>query len=121
MQEEIGQGAPHMMMHPHMQQQQFSQNMQGPGAQPGFQHGMQQQSAQQAGGDQSAQGGQGAAGGVLSGLNTLTPQEKKLFKEIMDNKNTKDPRCKQRIKEILLQNPKIKEFIMNQSKAQQQS
>ncbi len=68
--------------------------------------------------DQSPQEVQG--GGAATGVNSLSQQEKKLLKEIMENKNKRDPRCAQRIKEILIKHPRIKEFIMNQNKAQQQ-
>jgi len=63
---------------------------------------------------------QGGQGGAVTGVNALSQQEKKLLKEIMENKNKRDPRCAQRIKEILIKHPRIKEFIMNQNKAQQQ-
>ncbi len=66
--------------------------------------------------DQS-QGGQGAT----TGINSLSAQERKLLREIMESKNKRDPRSSQRIKEILMKYPKIKEFIMTQSKAQQQA
>jgi len=36
-----------------------------------------------------------------------------LLKEIMENKNKKDPRCVKKIKEILLKNPKIKDYIIS--------
>ena len=91
-----------------MPQQQMMQQQQHPN--------LAQQGMQQAGTPVQEQ----AQGGPLTGINSLTPQEKKLLKEIMENKNKRDPRCAQRIKEILIKHPRIKEFIMNQNKAQQQ-
>jgi len=80
------------------------------------QHQHRQQGMQQGGAPVQDQG----QGGALTGINSLTQQEKNLLKEIMENKKKKDPRCAQRIKEILMKHPRIKEFIMNQNKAQQQ-
>ena len=71
----------------------------------------------QAGQPQMAVQNQGQ-GGPLTDITSLTTQEKKLLKEIMEHKNKKDPRCAQKIKEILQKHPRIKEFILNQNKVQ---
>jgi hypothetical protein len=105
-------GQEEMGMHGHMghpgMMQQHQGMPQGPGQGQNQGHGQ----------DQSPQEVQ--QGGAATGVNSLSQQEKKLLKEIMENKNKRDPRCAQRIKEILIKHPRIKEFIMNQNKAQQQ-
>jgi len=99
--------------------QREGEDMHGHMGHPGMMQQQQQQGGQMQ--DQSLQEAQGGQGqGPATGVNALSQQERKLLKEIMDNKKTKDPRCAQRIKEILLKNPRIKEFIINQGKAQQQ-
>lgn len=82
--------------------------------------GMMQQPQGMPQGQGQDQSPQDVQGGAATGVNSLSQQEKKLLKEIMENKNKRDPRCAQRIKEILIKHPRIKEFIMNQNKAQQQ-
>ena len=63
---------------------------------------------------------QGGQGGAATGVNVLSQQEKELLKEIMQNRKKEDPGCAERIKEVVIKQPRIKEFIMKQNKAQQQ-
>jgi hypothetical protein len=51
-------------------------------------------------------------------FNNLSPQEKKMLKEILELKNKKDPRYSTKIKDILSKYPKIKDFILTQHKNQ---
>lgn len=84
----------------------------GPGDQQpqNFPHGPVQGQAPQPGPSQGPQAG---------GYSDLNPNEKELMKEIMELRTKNDPRCTQRIKEILKNNPKILDFIKNQNKGQQ--
>lgn len=96
-------GGPHMgPMGPvdQQQQQNFPHGgpMQGQGPQPGLV--------------------QGPQGGVPTRVDEMNPEERTLMQEIMALRQRNDPRCTQRIKEILKHNPRILAFIKNQNRGQ---
>lgn len=56
--------------------------------------------------------------GDSNAVNNLSPQERKILKEILELKNKKDPRYATKIKDTLAKYPKIKDFILTQHKNQ---